>query len=182
MKKFFAMILTLAMVMAMSTTAFAAEGSDTVKTDGGTQNIDVSAKYQTGATTPDVVSVDIAWGAMEFTYSVDGSHEWNPADHTYTDKTNAIWSASGNTVKVTNHSNVDVNVAFAFAAKAGSSVTGSFAYDKTATENKVALTKGVENAYDAADSVTATLTLNGTVPSTQTDFATVGTITVTITK
>lgn len=182
MKKFFALILTLAMVMAMSTTAFAAEGSGTVTTDGGTQNIDVSAKYQTGATTPDVVSVDVAWGAMEFTYSVGGEHKWNPADHTYIDNTSASWSASGNTVTVTNHSNVDVKVGFAFAPVTGSNVTGSFAYNKTATENVVTLTKGVEGKYAEADSVVATLTLAGEVPAEQTSFTKVGTITVTINK
>ena len=182
MKKFFAIILTLAMVMAMSTTAFAAEGSSTIKNDGGTQNIDVSAKYETGATTPDVVSVDVAWGAMEFTYSVGGEHKWNPADHTYTDDTSASWSASGNTVTVTNHSNVDVNVGFVFKAETGSAVTGSFSYNKTATENVVTLAKGVVNQYDNADSVVATLALDGEVPAEQTSFEKVGTITVTINK
>ena len=178
MKKFLSLALVLVMMMSLSVTAFAAEGSAENVGAGSGATIDVKAIYSSSASTPEIVSVDIAWGAMEFTYSVGGSHEWNPADHTYTDNTSASWSSSGNTVKVTNHSNVDVNVAFAFAAEAGSSVTGSFTYDKTATANTVALNKGVENAYAAADNVTATLTLGGTVPSTQTDFTKVGTITV----
>lgn len=168
MKKILSLILALALVMSLSVTAFAATGE-------GDTPIDVKAQYSTGATTPDVVSVNVEWGAMEFTYSVGGTHNWNADTHTYTDNTTATWTANENTVKVTNHSNVDVKVDFAFAATVNG-VTGSF--DVTTDT----LTKGVENAPDSADSVTTTLTLGGTLPSTQTTMAKVGTITVTIAK
>lgn len=178
MKKFFTAILTLAMVMAMSTTAFAAEGTGTVASDNGTQNIDVSAKYESGVTTPDVVSVDVAWGAMEFTYSVGGTKDWDATKHEYVTNTTASWAASGNTVTVTNHSNVAVKADFAFAADtAYNTVTGSF--DKASIDLPSAEGKELN---DTTLTGTTTLTLGGTLADTVTALTKVGTITVTISK
>lgn len=179
MKKLLTLALALVMMLSvMSINAFAAETSGTVTTDGGTQNIDVSAKYQTGATTPDVVSVDIAWGAMEFTYSVGGTHDWDPAEHKYNDNTSARWTASGNTVTVTNHSNVAIKAELSFTAEAAySGITGSFGEDAT-----LLLATAVGTDKNAAPSDTANLTLSGTLASTVTTSTKVGTITVKISK
>lgn len=169
MKKFVSLVLALVMVMSLTTTAFAA----TITT--GDQNIDVEAKYQDNTTTSTVYSVDVSWGAMQFTYTESGAMTWNPADHTYTDSTTAGWTANGNTVTVTNHSNADVTASFAFnALDAYNTVTGSF---DIASET---LDAGVVGGYDDADKVVATLTLAGTLAETVTDFTKVGTITVTI--
>lgn len=169
MKKITALILALTLVMSMSITAFAT----TVGT--GDQDIDVKGKYLDNSTTPTIYSVDVTWGAMEFTYTESGAMTWNPADHTYTDSTSATWVANGNTVTVTNHSNAEVTASFAFnALTAYNTVTGSF---DIASET---LDAGVVDGYDAADKVVATLTLAGTLDETVTDFTKVGTITVTI--
>lgn len=59
----------------------------------------------------DRISVDIAWGSMEFTYS-DGT--WNPETYTYE---NVGWkpaSEGGNKISVTNHSNVKILAAYHF--------------------------------------------------------------------
>lgn len=176
MKKFITAILALTMLLSMSVTVFAAGGSAGGKGDGSSTIIDVEAKYIDEATTPDVVSVDIEWGAMQFTYSESGSHEWNAANHTYEIAITSDWSASGNTVTATNHSNVSIDVGFSFAANADSSVTGSFDIASDTLE------AGVVDEYASADNVTTTLTLGGSVPSTQTSFTKVGTITVSIKK
>lgn len=169
MKKIVSLILALVMVMSLSTTAFAT----TITT--GDQDIDVEAKYQDNTTTATVYSVDVSWGAMQFTYTESGAMTWNPADHTYTDSTTAGWTANGNTVTVTNHSNADVTASFAFNALAAyDTVTGSF---DIASET---LDAGVVGGYDDADKVVATLTLAGALAETVTDFTKVGTITVTI--
>ena len=63
------------MLASMSVTAFAAD--DTVTTDGGSKEISVNAKYVDGVSTPEVISADIEWGAMEFTYSVGGTKVWD---------------------------------------------------------------------------------------------------------
>lgn len=169
MKKIVSLILALTLVMSLNITAFAT----TVGT--GDQDIDVKGKYQDNTTAPTIYSVDVTWGAMEFTYTESGAMTWNPADHTYTDSTSAAWVANGNTVTVTNHSNAEVTASFAFKAlDAYNTVTGSF--DITSEK----LDAGVVDGYDAADKVVATLTLAGTLAETVTDFTKVGTITVTI--
>ena len=97
MKKLFTILLAVAMLASMSVTAFAAD--DTVTTDGGSKEISVNAKYVDGVSTPDVISADIEWGAMEFTYSVGGVKVWDAQNHQYTvtDATGG-WSENGNTV------------------------------------------------------------------------------------
>lgn len=170
MKKFITATLALALALSMSVSAFAATNT------GGDTTIDVKAKYAGSQTTAEVVSVDISWGAMQFTYSESGSRTWNPNNHSYTTSTEAGWSASGNTVTVTNHSNVNVAVGFDYEADTVTTAAGSFDIASKA------LTAGAEGKYAEADSVTAALTLTGTVPSTQTEFAKVGTVTVNIAK
>ncbi len=169
MKKITALIMALAVVMSLGTTTFA----ETVGT--GDQNIDVEAKYQDSTETPTVYSVDVNWGAMEFTYTESGAMTWNPATHTYTDSTEGTWTATGNTVTVNNHSNAAVAVSFSFAAlEAYNTVAGSF---DIAAET---LEAGVEGAVDAADKVVATLTLTGELDETVTEYTKIGTITVKI--
>ncbi len=169
MKKILALIMTLTLVMSLSITAFAA----TVGT--GDKNIDVEGKYQDNTTAPTVFSVDVTWGAMQFTYTESGAMTWNPENHTYTDNTSAGWTANGNTVTVTNHSNAAVTASFAFDALTDySAITGSF---DIASET---LDAGVVGAYADADKVTATLTLAGSLADTVTEYTKIGTITVKI--
>ena len=184
MKKLFTILLAVAMLASMSVTAFAAD--DTVTTDGGSKEISVNAKYVDEGTTPEVISADIEWGAMEFTYSVGGVKVWDAQTHQYTvtDATGG-WSENGNTVKVTNHSNVDVKATFTYAAENGNTLTGAFTYDNSKTADStgaVSLAAGVVGQVSAADYVTATLKLSGTPSDTMTNFTKVGTVTVKITK
>lgn len=171
MKKLFSLALAVLMIASLSTSALAATNTGAAPT-----SIEVKAKYSGGVTTSEKISVDVEWGAMEFTYSVGGTRTWNPANHSYTDGSTASWTASGNTVIVTNHSNVAVTAGFAFTPKAESSVTGRF---NVASKT---LAAGVVGGYSSADKVISTLTLSGSVPATQTTFAQVGTINVTIAK
>jgi len=176
MKKLFCIILAVTMMCAMSINILAAD-DDTITSGTGSQDIDVSAKYVDGATEPDVYSVDVEWGAMEFTYSSAGTRVWNPVTHTYADSTTAGWVASGNTVKLTNHSNKAVTTAFAFdkLATITETIGGSFAYSGALT-----LAAGEEGSPGTAANVTATLTLSGALASTRTAFEKVGTVTVTL--
>ncbi len=169
MKKIVALVLALTLVMSLNITAFA----DTVGT--GDRNIDVEGKYQDNTSAPTVYSVDVTWGAMQFTYTESGAMTWNPADHSYSDNTSAGWTANGNTVTVTNHSNAAVTASFSFAALADySGITGSFDVESETLE------AGVEGAYAEADQVVATLTLEGVLADTVTEYTKIGTITVKI--
>lgn len=170
MKKIITIILALAMAATMSTVAFA----ETV--GAGTKDIDVSAKYAGGVTTPTVISVDVTWGDMEFTYNVGGTQDWNAENHQYTANTSAHWTAAGNEIKVTNHSNAAVKATFAFTAdEAYNTVTGSF------TAQELSLPTAVDKSTtDSALTKTTALTLGGTIDSSVTNFAKVGKVTVTI--
>lgn len=170
MKKFLALLMALTVVLSMSTTAFAA--STPSEED---ESIDVTAKYSNTATTPDVYSLDIRWDDMTFTYSESGSKVWDPATHTYTDETTASWDKTTAKITVTNHSNVDVEVTFGYAAEAATGITGTL--DKTSET----LAAGVENDVANAASVTATLTIAGKPSSTVTETGVkIGTVTVSI--
>ena len=172
MKKFVFILLTLALVLVMSTTAFA----ETIENNPGSQDINVSAKYVDSVSAPTKYSVDVTWGAMEFTYTVSGTKTWDPETHTYTTSTQPAWTASGNTITVTNHSNTDITASFAFSAlTAYNTVTGSFS--STSLMLPTAEGKAVN---DAVLTGKTSLTLGGTLASDITVFTDVGTVIVTI--
>lgn len=163
-----ALILMLMAALAVPASAETVQG----KND---KSIDVKAKYAGGATTTEVYSVDVTWGKMEFTYSVSGTREWDPATHKYTDNTSPSWTAEGNDVVVVNHSNMPINVDFAYASDENyGGVTGEFSVTSDT------LDAGVVNDVDGADSVSTKLTLSGTLASSVTEFTKVGSITVSI--
>lgn len=174
MKKLLAIALTPALALTMSLTSFAA----TVNASGGSQDIDVNAKYVDGVDTPTVYNVDVAWGAMEFTYTVSGTKTWNPENHQYTSSTSGAWEASGNEITVTNHSNTEIHAAFAYEKEAGfDTVTGSF------SQSSLTLPTAEGKAIDDAILTGKTaLTLAGTLASDKTSMTKVGTVTVTISK
>lgn len=47
---------------------------------------------------------------MEFTYNMSGTKTWNAKTHEYDIDTKCEWSAKGNDISVTNHSNAAIDV------------------------------------------------------------------------
>lgn len=167
MKKLFTGILTLSLVMGMGTFPALAETAGL-----GERDIDVKAQYNDEITNPKIYSLDITWGAMEFTYNKAGSNVWNPNTHQYVTNTTDGWAANGNSVTVTNHSNDKVGAFFIYASDpAYSGVTGQF--DKGFVELKSA----VGTSFSEAPSGAAALTLSGSLPE-GTTLTKVGAITV----
>ena len=172
MKKIITILLALVLITVISNAAFAA----TIESNSGSRNIDVNAKYVDDVSVTTRYSVDVTWGAMEFTYTVSGTKTWDPQTHTYTASTQPAWTASGNTITVTNHSNTDITASFAFSAlTAYNTVTGSFS--STSLMLPTAEGKAVD---DAALTGKTSLTLGGTLASDITVFTNVGTVIVTI--
>lgn len=124
MKKFVSMIMALAMVCALSVTAFAAAPSVTNPTQ------EVTATYQkAGDTTPATVySLVVSWDAKPGEYSdADVTYKWNadPNVLAYEKTVNNEAKATPATVKVTvtNYSNAKVEASVDYADKENSGIT-----------------------------------------------------------
>ena len=170
MKKLICIALALVLTLALSVTCFAAIGAD----GSGSESKTVTAKYVGPTFSGDVYGVDVEFGKMEFTYTAAKQGTWDPATHTYLESATAKWTADGNTVEVTNHSNVAITVTVAYANAQGvTGVTG------TLENGTFDLAAGVEGDVAGAASDTATLTLAGEIAA---DNDAIGTVTVTIAK
>ena len=114
-----------------------------------------------------VISVDITWGELSFTYS-DGT--WNPDTHEYDGEGWTVDEEGGNSIKVENTGNTDVNVTYEYKAEE-TGITGSF----TDGENPVS----APVSLPANNSSTVYLILAGK-PENELMEATIGSVTVTI--
>ncbi|MBE5934523.1 MAG: hypothetical protein E7262_01860 [Lachnospiraceae bacterium] len=106
MKKIISIILSMAIVSAITINYQVDSYAEVVKKSSK----DVKATVVGDADGPDVFSVDVTWGAMNFTYMKIADTEWNSETHMF-DKTGTFtykWVASGNLVTVVNHSNMAV--------------------------------------------------------------------------
>lgn len=167
MKKFAVVALAL-MLMATQLVLASAEGL-------GNRTQDVKAKYSGGAAEPEVYSVDVTWGKMEFTYSVGGTRTWNPATHLYDENATAGWTEDGNGITVVNHSNAEVNFAFTAQAAAGFEAI-ALNFDTS----RAMLASAVNTTYAAAPAHTITVTPSGALTEDTTAGTVIGTITVTL--
>lgn len=115
----------------------------------------------------DIVSVEITWGAMEFTYS-EGT--WNPETHSYEGEGWMPDETDGNRITVTNTGNVEVNVSYGY-TRTNTAVSGSF------TDGQAPITAPV--ALPVGDTKDAWLILNGK-PTETLNKAVLGSVTVTV--
>lgn len=176
MKKLIATALALTMTLSLSTTALAA-GNVNGAGVGSQDPIDVTAKYNDGATEPTVYSVDLTWEDMTFTYNESGTRTWNPDTHTYTNTTSAGWDKISAAVTATNHSNAQVTVKFDYTPQGATGVNASMSKDS------FKLAAGVENKPNEAATDSSILTIDSrTKPNATVSAAgtVIGTITVTI--
>jgi len=121
----------------------------------GGKEIEVKAKYSIVSTTPASYSVDLRWTDMTFTYTREDTHIWDPLTHTYKTGSKSGWDKTRGSITVTNHSNVDVQVAVEYLPESGTGIKGIL---KNASAR---LKAGVINDYAGADSMTAVLTVSG---------------------
>ena len=172
MKKFLSVILALVIALSLSVTAFAATNDGTQDTE-----ITVNGSFVSGTAGSSVISVDITWDAMDFTYTAPSQGTWNPATHTYDGATEGGWSDNTPAITVTNHSNVAVNATLGFTADV-TGVVGTFT-EASGTENDGVLELATAEGTAVANAPTATANFGisgAAIDTTQT----LGTITVTI--
>lgn len=172
-KKLTAVAMTGMMVLGMGTSVCAAEPIP----NKGTGTKDVQATYVATDEAETVYSVDIEWGNMQYTYTIDSEGTWDPETHSFTNASEGKWicSEGANKVKVTNHSNAAVKAAFNYEAESGyESIGGSFNNQETTLPTA----EGTE--VSKAPNDTATLSLSGALKKNVTTATTIGTATVTL--
>ena len=179
MKKIMISLLAAVFVLSMGIIpAFA--GTETATAVPYETSIDVNGKYSEAIASPDVYSVAISWGKMEFTYNVGGTRNWDPETHTYSNDLTSEWTADGNGITVTNHSNVPLNFGFSFTENL-LGIAGGF-YDASSAGNEIpsdtlSVASAVGTEYANAPSATAYLQIkSGEVSSDEK----IGTVTVSI--
>ena len=172
MKKLFAALLAGAMLASLSVTAFAAENTGATPTE-----ITVNGTYTPGAMADEKISVDIAWDAMNFTYTGASQGTWNPETHAYEGATEGGWSNNTPAINVTNHSNVAVNATLDFTANVDG-VVGTFT-EASGTANDNILNLATAEGTEVANAPTATANFGISGAAIDAD-KTLGTITVTI--
>lgn len=198
MKKFVSMIMALAMVCALSVTAFAADEVASV----GNNPKDVYATYNAAgedAKPEDVISVTLSWTIKNAVYTADGYvYTWDATSRQYTR------AAAGNedagetkanvSVTVNNSSNVALTVSAVY-ADAGTGVDSSAATANWGTEQTVkSAADGIDYKTDYVGSATAKtgeiqhatfateITINNYEALTSGQSTKIGTVTVTIAK
>ena len=98
MRRIIPVVLIVVLLLSLSVSSAAAETTEVGKTP-------VKAVYVEAPETPQVISVDIVWGGMEFTYQGGAESVWDPKTHSYKDS-GAGWAKSDAYISLTNHSNV----------------------------------------------------------------------------
>ena len=143
----------------------------------GKYNIEISGTYTPGAAADEIISADIAWDAMDFTYTGASQGTWNPATHAYEGATEGSWSDNTPSITVTNHSNVAINATLDF-TPAVDGVVGTFT-EASGTENDkvLELATAVGTEVENAPTATANFGISGAAIDAD---KTLGTITVTI--
>lgn len=102
MKRSIALTLVLALVMTMSAVVSATEATESIS--GNSQ--EVLASYEEGTKDKTIVSVDISWEQMSFTYKGESAPVWNAEEHRYEgEATEAGWAPGNGTITIRNNSN-----------------------------------------------------------------------------
>ena len=172
MKPTLPIVMALALAATLGTAAFAAEADDgNIK-----KNISVKAKYVEDIKASKTIQADVVWGEMEFTYNVSRTKTWNAKTHEYDIDTKGKWSAKGNDIIVTNHSNTDIDVDFTYEPLDEYSVVkGTFTND----EFTIPTAEG-KAVNDESLTVSTALTLSGELSSDVTALTKVGNVVVNI--
>lgn len=112
MRKIIPLMLIAAMLLSMSLSAAA-----TQSTEAGTTS--VKAGYVAGEEGGQIISVDIEWEGMEFTYNGASAAVWDPEKHEYTGGSEAGWAESNASISITNHSNVIIHAGITYSSNSG---------------------------------------------------------------
>lgn len=156
MKKLLTISLTIALALCLTMPAFAAEPD--IGTNNGTANVTVKGTYNAGSTAAEVISVDVSWGSMSFTYNDTVEGTWDDDTHSFVGAKAANWTcdSNANKITVTNHSNTAVEAQLTFAKAENTNIVGSFTENVgTANDGIMEIATAVETLVDKAPTVEA---------------------------
>lgn len=139
------------------------------------EDIAVKGQYVYDAKSDKIISVDVSWTDMHFTYAATQENVWNPTNHTVSNKTNPSWVNNAASITVTNHSNASIIANLDYTKKA-ETVDGRFDKDELYLDDAAELSF---NDYNHAPSETAKFTVSGSIENTG-DRQDLGTIRVSI--
>ena len=161
MKKLCTLFLAIIMIATLALPVFAEESVDA---NGGSANVNVNGVVQyTGSSETQIISVDVAWEDMTFTY-VEGVHfGWNPENHEYAGAYEGYWENDRADITVTNHSNTEVNATLSFESGVDT-VGGAFTEGSgTMDDGVLELASAVDTEVEEAPTATATFNISGSI-------------------
>lgn len=102
MKRCIALVLILTLMVSLTAAVSATEATENVS--GNSQ--EVLASYEEGTQDRTIVSVDISWEQMSFTYKGESAPAWNAEEHRYEgEATEAGWAPGAGLITIRNNSN-----------------------------------------------------------------------------
>lgn len=171
MKKITVLILIFLLALSLSTTALAAN----VEANNGTASTDVQAVYEAG-NSGSVVSVEITWENMEFTYKGASEPGWDADTHSYSGTASeAGWKQSDAKINITNHSNVIIQTGISY-------IPGDGFPDSSMVFTAAAPYIGSAHTTDDGEGTPCTVSIpvipDGIIPESTTQKTTIGSVTV----
>ena len=110
MRRMIPLMLAITMLLGTGLRAAASETTEVGRTD-------VTANYVAGEAGSQIISVDIKWEGMSFTYNGESAPIWNPETHEYVGGRSAGWDESTAYISITNHSNVILQAGINFTSE-----------------------------------------------------------------
>jgi len=137
-------------------------------TADGTQDAAVTATYVPGAAGGTVISVDVDWEDMAFTFHAEQQPVWNPETYSSSEYVAAYWEGVG-TINVSNHSNTMACVTLDYAPIEG------YEDVKMTFGGAAAILESAEKEHKA-QTVSMTVTPFGTLPALSEEGTQIGTV------
>ena len=158
MKKLYSLFLAILMIATLAIPVFAGETID----GSATVNVNGIVQY-TGSSETQIVSVDVAWEDMTFTY-VEGVHfGWDPENHEYAGAYEGYWENDRADITVTNHSNTEVTATLSYEGIV-ETVIGAFTEASgTMDDGILELATAVDTEVEGAPTATATFGVSGSI-------------------
>lgn len=172
MKKILSMILMVCLLAGMAIGVHA----DNITEDVPEATQAVEAVYQGGGETLTVISVEIEWKGMSFTYTGPSEPQWDAENHKYV-STEGYWEPSDASITITNHSNAIILADIKYEAMDAFPETKMFFADQAPVIGSAETSKA---GSGEACSVTIEAVPGGTLSDKAEAAANIGTITVSV--